>query len=78
MLPADRYIASLLGLTEEQYEFWKDYVDKKAKEGPQPSAVCGADPATQLAIASLVLTIIGTGFQIIGALLQSANQQQPA
>lgn len=78
MLPADRYIASLLGLTEEQYEFWKDYVDKKAKEGPQPSVVCGADPASQLAIASLVLTIIGTGFQIIGALLQSANQQQPA
>lgn len=72
MLPADRYIASLLGLTEEQYAFWKDYVDKRAKEGPQPSVVCG-EPASTVAIISLVLTIIGTGFQIIGALLQKAE-----
>ena len=75
MLPADRYIASLLGLTEEQYEFWKDYVDKKAKEGPQPAIVCG-EPSTTIAIVSLVLTIIGTGLQIIGTLLQ--RDQQPA
>lgn len=74
MLPADRYIASVLGLTEEQYEFWKDYVDKRAKEGPQPSIVCG-EPATTVAIISLVLTVIGTGLQIIGALLQRTDQQ---
>jgi len=69
MLPADRYVASLLGLTDEQYKYWKDYVRAKAQEGPQPSVVCG-DPATTIAIVSLVLTVIGTGLQIIGALLQ--------
>jgi hypothetical protein len=70
VLPADRYIASLLGLTEEQYEFWKDYVEEQAKKGPQPAVVCG-EPTTTLAVVSLVLTIIGVGFQIIGFLLQS-------
>jgi hypothetical protein len=73
VLPSDRYIASLLGLTEEQYEYWKDYVEAEARKGPQPSVVCG-EPATTLAIISLVLTVVGVGFQIIGFLLQSKDK----
>lgn len=69
MLPSERYVASLLGLTEEQYELWRDYVKAQNKKGPQPSVVCG-EPASTLAIVSLVLTVVGVGFQIVGALLQ--------
>jgi hypothetical protein len=69
VLPSDKYIASLLGLTDEQYEYWQDYVRDQAKKGPEPAVIAG-EPATTLAIVSLVLTVVGTGFQIIGALLQ--------
>jgi hypothetical protein len=68
MLPSDRYIASVLGFTDEQYEQWKDFVKAEAKKGPQPAVICG-DPATILATVSLVLTVIGVGFQIISFLL---------
>lgn len=67
MLPSERYVASILGLTDEQYEFWRDYVRAQNKKGPQPSVVCGAET---IAIVSLVLTVVGVGFQIIGFLLQ--------
>jgi hypothetical protein len=77
VLPSDRYIASLLGFDEEQYEYWKDYVAAQAKKGPQPSVVCG-DPATTLAIVSLVITVIGVGFQIVGALLSRQDDTAPA
>jgi hypothetical protein len=68
MLPSDRYIASVLGFTDEQYEQWKDFVKAEAKKGPQPAVICG-DPASTLAIVSLVLTVVGVGFQIISFLL---------
>ena len=77
MLPSDRHIASLLGFDEEQYEYWKDYVAAQARKGPQPSVVCGLDPATQLAVVSLVITIIGVGFQIVGALLSRQDDTAP-
>jgi hypothetical protein len=69
VLPSDRYIASVLGLTDEQYLAWKDYLLERAHKGPQPAVVAG-EPATTLAITSLVLTAIGVGFQIIAFLLQ--------
>jgi hypothetical protein len=76
VLPSDRYIASLLGLTDEQYEYWKDYVAAEARKDPQPSVVCG-DPATIIAVVSLVLTVVGVGFQIIGFLLQRDEKDGP-
>ncbi len=76
MLPSDRYIASLLGFDEEQYEYWKDYVAAQAKKGPQPSVVCG-DPASVIATVSLVITLIGIGFQIVGALLSRQDDTAP-
>jgi hypothetical protein len=71
MLPSDKYIASLLGLTDEQYEYWKDYVAAEAKKGPQPAAVCGLET---LVIVSIVLTVIGIGFQIVGFLLSRPDR----
>lgn len=78
MLPSDRYIASILGLTEEQYLAWKDYLEDRARKGPQPAVVAG-EPATTYLVASLVLTAIGVGFQIIAFLLQPrVGQNRPA
>jgi hypothetical protein len=54
MLPSDRYLAELLGLTDEQYAYWKDEVRKRSLQGPQPAVVAGIDPisiAIQVAIA---------------------------
>jgi hypothetical protein len=64
MLPSDRYLADLLDLNEEQYEFWKDQVRKRVAEGPQPAVVCGT-----AVIVSIVLTVLSIGFQLISLLL---------
>ena len=66
MLPSDRYLADLLGLSEEQYEFWKDEVRKRSAEGPRPSVVMGLETAV---IISIVLTVLSIGFQLISLLL---------
>jgi len=36
MLPSDRYLAELLGLTDEQFDYWRDEIRKRA-------AVCSYD-----------------------------------
>jgi len=66
ILPADRYLASLLGISDEDYALFKAEVEKRAAEGPQPSIICGIDPVTAgtLAIISLVLTTISVGLTI--------------
>ena len=66
MLPSDRYLADLLDLNEEQYEFWKDQVRKRVAEGPRPAVVCGLETAV---IVSIVLTVLSIGFQLISLLL---------
>ena len=45
MLPSDRYIAEILGLTEAQYRHFQIEARKHAAEGPQP-AVVGATTVT--------------------------------
>jgi hypothetical protein len=66
MLPSDRYLADLLGMSEEDYEFWKDEVRKLSAEGPRPAVVCGLETAV---IVSIVLTVLSIGFQLISLLL---------
>ena len=78
MLPSDRYLASLIGLTDEEYQYFKEYVQKEYEKSPQPAVVCGLETATVIiAIAQLV---IGTGLLIASALLRpkpkSENGQQ--
>lgn len=74
MLPSDRYLAELLGLTEEQYEYWKDEVRKRAKEGPQPAVVNGIEVAIAIAV-----SVISIGFQLISLfLMPKPRQGRPA
>ena len=63
LLPADRYLASILGISDEEYAHYKAEVAKRAAEGPQPAVVCGIEAGT-LAIISLVLTTVSVGLTI--------------
>jgi len=70
MLPSDRYLADILGLTEEQYRHFQIEVRKRAAEGPQPAVV--AEVATVLAIVNIV---IGLGALAVSALLKPSIPQ---
>lgn len=63
LLPQDRYIAELLGLSEEEMRWYKAEVQKRAAEGPQPAVIAGIDPGT-LALISLVLTVLSVGLTV--------------
>lgn len=66
MLPSDRYLASLLGLTDEQYLYFKAEVERRAKGQPEPAIVAGLDPFTQ----GLILLAIGIGFQVAASFIK--------
>jgi len=70
MLPSDRYLAEILGLTEEQYRHFQIEVRKRAAEGPQPAVV--AETATVIAIVNLVIAL---GSLAISTLLKPATPQ---
>ena len=70
MLPSDRYLAEILGLTEEQYRHFQIEVRKRAAEGPQPAVV--AEVATVIAIANLVIAL---GSLAISTLLKPTTPQ---
>ncbi len=61
ILPADRYLASLLGLTEEQYAYFQSEVRRRAREQPAPAVVAGLEVLTIVAIAASLLSV---GFAI--------------
>lgn len=72
MLPSDRYLAELLGLTEEQFLYFKAEVQRRAKEQPEPAVVAGLDPFTQ----ALIITVIGIGFQVAASFLKPSVPTQ--
>jgi hypothetical protein len=72
MLPSDRYLAELLGLSEEQFLYFKAEVQRRAKEQPEPAVVAGLDPITQ----SIILLVIGIGFQVAASFLKPSIPQQ--
>lgn len=77
LLPSDRYIADLLGLTEEQYRYYQAEVRRRAAEGPQPSvtATIGADFFLYVAVISSLLSV---GFTIAAAFFRPRiSNQQP-
>ena len=67
MLPSDRYLAEVLGLTEEQYRHFQIEVRKRAAEGPQPAVVAGV--LETIAIVSLA---ISTGLTIAASFFKPA------
>jgi len=71
MLPSDRYLADILGLTEEQYRHFQIEVRKRAAEGPQPAVVAG----TETLIAAGISLLIGVGTTIISSLLKPTLPQ---
>jgi len=72
MLPSDRYLAELLGLTEEQFLYFKAEVQRRAKEQPEPAVVAGVET-----VIALTLTVIGIGFQVAASFLKpSVSAQQ--
>lgn len=67
LLPSDKYLASILGLTEEEYRHFQTEVRKRAAEGPQPAVVNGSETALVLGIISLVLSV---GATVVSLLLR--------
>ena len=75
MLPSDRYLAQLLGLSDEQYAYWRDEVQRRAERAPQPAVVAGIFDPVSIAIQ----IVIAVGLQLIGSLLSpTPSQARPA
>ena len=61
MLPSDRYLCSLLGLTEEEFQSFQADARQYLKDNPIEGPVAGGDPVTlTLAIVSAVLSVGAT------------------
>jgi hypothetical protein len=65
LLPSDKYLASMLGLTDEEYSWFKAEVRKRSAEAPEPAVVAG----TALVIA-IVNLVIGIGLTVVSTLLR--------
>jgi len=65
MLPSDRYLCSLLGLTEEEFQSFQADARQYLKENPIEGPVAGLETATVLAIVSLVITVGATVTSIL-------------
>ena len=75
MLPSDRYLAELLGLSDEQYDFWREEVRLRAAQGPRPAVVAGLDPVT----AFIVQVVVSVGLSLLASVLMPRqNQGAPA
>ena len=70
MLPSDRYLAELLGLSEEQFLYFKAEVQRSAKDQPEPAVVAGTE-----VIIAIVLSVISVGFQVASLLLKPSVPQ---
>ena len=75
LLPSDIYLASLLGLTEEEYRWFRAEVESNIKVEPgKPQA--GLET---LAIISIVATVISVGLTIAASFFKpKANSSKPA
>lgn len=73
LLPSDKYIADLLGLTSEQYRYYIAEVRRRAAKGPQPSVVAtiGADWAIYVAAISSIISI---GLTIAASFFKPSQQ----
>ena len=78
LLPSDRYIADLLGLTEKQYRYYVAEVRRNAMLGPQPSIVAiGPD---WWIYALVISTVLSTGFSIAASFFKPrlTQSKQPS
>jgi hypothetical protein len=61
LLPQDRYLAHLLGITEEEFQQFRAYAIEDAAAQPPPVAVAGVET---LATVALVSSLLSVGFTI--------------
>ena len=76
LLPSDRYIADLLGLSDEQYRFYMAEVRRRAATGPQPSAVATIGPDFFLYVA-VISSLLSVGLTIAASFFKPKPQQPP-
>ena len=77
LLPSDKYLASMLGLTDEEYSWFKSEVRKRSAEAPEPAVVAGLETAAIIGIINLV---VGIGLTVVSTLLRpkpSFDQNEP-
>ena len=65
MLPSDRYLCSLLGITEEEFVEFQAAARQHLKDNPIEGPVAGLETATVLAIVSLVLSVGATALSFL-------------
>ena len=65
ILPSEKYLAQLLGITDEQYADFRAQARQRARENPS-LVVAGIDPVTW-SIISAVLTVISIGLTIVAS-----------
>lgn len=70
LLPQDRYIAQMLGLTEDQMRYFKAEVERQAREHPPQGPVAGVGLA-----AIAINLIIGIGLTYVSSLLAPRPSQ---
>lgn len=73
LLPSDKYIADLLGLTPEQYRYYIAEVRRRAAEGPQPSAVATIGPDWAIYVA-IISSLISVGLTIAASFFKPSQQ----
>ena len=66
LLPSDRYLAQMLGISDEEYADFKAEARKRRREGPSPLVV-NEPISTTLAIISIVASVISIGLTIIAS-----------
>lgn len=72
MLPSDQYLAHLLGLSNEEYQFFKNEAQRRSKIEPG-TPVAGLETLVTL---SLVFTLISVGLTIAASFFKPRAKQQ--
>jgi len=65
MLPSDRYLCSLLGLTEKEFQSFQAEARQYLKENPIEGPVAGPETGIVLAIVSIVLSVGATALSLL-------------
>jgi hypothetical protein len=76
LLPSDRYIADMLGLTEAQYRHYMAEVRRRALEGPRPSAVAVIGPDFFLYVA-VISSLLSVGLTIAASFFKPKQTTPP-
>jgi hypothetical protein len=61
LLPSDKYLASMLGLTDEEYSWFKAEVRKRSAEAPEPAVVAG----TCCLVIAIVNLVVSVGLTVV-------------